>query len=143
MEIDTRPIEEAETDFFQENFCKRCMFIFRNIVKINSKNDLFENEETKYLAQENKDENTTGNPISEFMESLKSLENYSNKEDFLCKFCFGILNEKRNDEIINLIKDKIKEFAAEHFNFKLTTSFSALFLMIHTYVTLFTIYNID
>lgn len=123
---------ELKTDFIKENICKRCLFIFKNIVKINSRTDMNETEDTKYLNINKEEHEKTQK--NENLFNINNIENYSDNDDFLCKFCMGILDEKRYKDIIDMIADKIKEFQAEHSNFKLTTNFSALFLMIHTYV---------
>ncbi len=119
-------------NFIEKNICNRCIFILKNIVKINSRTDIGETEETKKLANENSEqEKNTKNDLNI---SLQNIENYSDSDRFLCKFCIGILNEKKYNSLISMITEKIQEYTSEHFNFKLTTNFTALFLMIHTYV---------
>ena len=125
---------DSQTNFFEENICKRCQFILKNIVKINSRYDCAEDSETSYLKTTTLKELETKKNNFESSINLQSIENFSDKENFLCKFCFGILNEKKFEEITTIIQEKIAEFQAEHKNFNLTSNFSALFLLIHTYV---------
>jgi len=129
--------QDNKTNYINNNICKRCLYIFKNIIKINNaKTEIADSEETKFLMEENK-EQTDKNLKNESNLNIKEIGNYSDHNNFLCKFCLGILDEKRYDKIFEMIKIQIKEYESEHQNFKLTTNFSAIFLMIHTYVKFF------
>ena len=86
-----------------ENFCEKCNFILKNLKTINDTNEL-----TDYMITED----------------FKFV-------DQICKFCFGILSRDHEKDIFNQIGDTIKKF--EYTDFKLTTNFSPLFLILHNY----------
>ena len=86
-----------------DHFCEKCNFILRNIKTINDTNELTEH----MMTQEFK------------------------FEEEICKFCFGILSQDHEKDLFNQIGDRIKKF--EYTDFKLTTSFSPLYLILHNY----------
>jgi hypothetical protein len=118
--------QNSNANFFNEQICNKCLFIFRHIVKLNSIN-----EHTKFPNQNQNQQTKT-----DFLDLIKTIENYStsNNENLICKFCLGILNEKKFNSIIESIKEKIFDIEKEHKNFKFTTNFSSLFAMQHNYV---------
>lgn len=113
-------MENASSSFFNDRFCNKCLFIFKNCNQINTQNDLNVNE------------------IFEIDDENKS-QDYEMNID--CKFCFGILNDFNFSKIVEQIKNKIIDYEME--NYKITTNFSPLFTMIHTYVFYFNKFSGD
>jgi len=128
MELEISKSEQninTNENFFKEQICNKCLFIFRHTVKLNSINEIPKN------INKNQEQSK-----ADFYELIKTIENYSSNENenLVCKFCLGILNEKKFNSIIQSIKEKIFDIEKEHINFKFTTNFSALFAMQHNYV---------
>lgn len=91
----------------EELFCKKCLYILKICGQIDSQKDE-EEPNTKITIQEN---------------------------DTFCHFCFGILNEQNFNSIIGKIQNEMKHF--EHKDYKITTNFSPLFHLVHSYVNIF------
>jgi hypothetical protein len=93
------------------DFCKKCNFLLKNIK----------------LIQEIRDNEEQVN----FHQLLSNLTSLKDEENYFCKFCFGILSIDHCENIFTQIKTKIDKF--EYNDFKLTTSFSPLFCILHQY----------
>jgi hypothetical protein len=87
----------------EEIFCEKCIFILKNIKTIYDTNEL-----TDYMRNE------------DFKFSKQ-----------VCKFCFGILCFDFEEEMQKQISQNIGNY--EFIDFKLTTNFSPLFLVLHNY----------
>jgi tRNA U54 and U55 pseudouridine synthase Pus10 len=98
-----------------ETICDICKYIFKNAKLINT------NDDTGYDEVQDKIE--------------KDLQGKYTDDD--CKFCFGIFNKENFSFIISQINEKVKEYELN--DYKISTSFSPLFSLIHSYVK-FTIY---
>jgi hypothetical protein len=104
--VDTITISES---FWKNNFCDKCLFLFENSNTIsNAQGDSFDNI------------------------NITNLLNTNSKDEKLCKFCYGILNADNFSTIVEKIKMNINDY--DHTDYKLTTNFSPLFEIIHSYV---------
>lgn len=102
-----------EGNGFEDKICKGCWFIINNINLINKQNELAESIKS---------------------ETTQNLFNSTNT-NISCKFCCGIFKLNNFSMIFENIKENIKLY--DHNDYKITTNFSPLFQIIHTYVRLF------
>ncbi len=90
-------------DIKTESFCEKCIFILDNIKTIYETNEL-----TDYMKTQD-----------------------FNFQDQICKFCFGILSIDYQKDLTSQILEGVNKY--EFSDFKLTTNFSPLFMVLHNY----------
>lgn len=105
-------INDTNIPFDMEGyFCPLCLFMFKNCNAVSLQGDV-------------------GDMINTDL--------YKDSKKMDCKFCFGILGTEGYPYIVDKIKEEIENY--DHEDVKITTNFSPLFGLVHTYVR--DIYNV-